>query len=221
MNDSRLQRLRAAALRTTARTAFGVAFILALCAAAAAQPRRAGQSPPPPPPNMNPSIRERQMKMTEMEREMNRPRAEREGAALALAEIGEDYERIQVVNNRMMAAVFSAPAPDYGSVASATAEIGKRAGRLKSNLHLPPPPAESAEKRTAPAEPPDAASMKRLLLALDKSLMSFVKSPVFESVGVMDARAAARARADLEAVIELSHFISKSAGRMAKAAGKR
>lgn len=219
MKDSRFQRLRAATLLTLVKTTVSVAFILFVCAGTEARQRPRHPPPRPQPPNMNPSIRERQMKMIEMEREMNRPPAERKGAELALAEIGEDYERIQVVNNRMMAAVFNAQAPDYAGVAAATAEIGKRAARLKSNLHLPPP-AESAEKRTALAEPADAAALKKLLLTLDASLMSFVKSPLFESVDVLDAAAAAKARADLEAVIELSHFINKSAERMAKSTGK-
>ena len=165
-----------------------------------------------------PSIRERQFKMHEMEREAARPRTPEE-ERLALAQIAEDFERIQAVNNKMMAAAFNAAAPDYGNIASVTAEMGKRAGRLKANLHLPPP-AEPEKKQPPPAAPPDAAALKKLLLSLDKSLMSFVKSPVFHSVNVIDAGAAAAARADLEAVIELSHFISKSAEKMSKAAAK-
>lgn len=215
MNNSRVKGLRAAALRTA------LAAVFLLTATAAAHARQRPRHPPPRPraPNMNPSIRERQIKMMEMERELSKPAA-RKDAELALTQISEDYERIQMVNNRMMADAFNAPVPDYGSVASATAEIGKRAGRLKSNLHLPPP-SESEKRQTAAAEPADAAALKKLLLSLDTSLMSFVKSPVFNSVDVLDAGAAAKARGDLEAVIELSHFISKCAEKMAKPAGKR
>lgn len=165
-----------------------------------------------------PSIRERQMRMSQMEREAARPRTPEE-ERLALIQIAEDYERIQIVHNKMMAAVFSAAVPDYGNIAAATAEVGKRAGRLKANLHLPQP-GEPA-KKPPPSAPGDAAALKALLLALDKSLMSFVKSPVFSSVGVLDAEAAATARGDLETLIELSHFVSKCAEKMAKTAGQR
>jgi hypothetical protein len=181
--------------------------------AAPAPGKRTSGAPQPP------SIRERQFKMHEMEREAARRRTPEE-ERLALAQIAEDYERIQVVNNKMMASAFGAAPPDYGNIASVTAEIGKRAGRLKSHLHLPPP-AEPESKQPPPAEPGDAAGLKKLLLSLDTSLMSFVKSPVFDSVGVLDAKAAATARGDLEAVIELSQFISRCAEKMSKAAEKR
>ncbi|HEX6622750.1 MAG TPA: hypothetical protein VF064_03505 [Pyrinomonadaceae bacterium] len=180
--------------------------------AAPAPVKRTSGAPQPP------SIRERQFKMHEMEREAAHRRTPEE-ERLALAQIAEDYERIQLVNNKMMAAAFGAAAPDYGNIATVTAEIGKRAGRLKTNLHLPPP-TEPESKQPPPAEPGDAAALKKLLLSLDKSLMSFVRSPVFDSVNVIDAGAAATARADLETVIELSHFISKCARKMSKDAAK-
>jgi hypothetical protein len=158
--------------------------------------------------------------MMELEREASRPPASRGEARLALGRISEDYERIQVVNNRMMAATFNAGIPDYAYVASATAEIGRLAGRLKSNLRLPPPP-ELSKKQPPPPEPDDAAALKKHLLSLDASLMSFVKSPIFQSVNVLDAEAAAKASGDLESVIELSRLVSRCAQKMAQAAGKR
>lgn len=169
-------------------------------------------------PNRNPSIRERQLKMLEMEREMNRPPA-REEAELALGQIGEDYERIQVINNRLMAAAVPARVLDYGKIADDAAEIGKRASRLKANLHLPRP--EGAGKASPEREPAGDAEFKKLLLALDTALMRFVKSPVFQSTDVIDAEAARKASADLEAVIELSRFVGKCAAKAGKGAGKR
>ncbi|CAN5789692.1 hypothetical protein BH18ACI4_BH18ACI4_25990 [soil metagenome] len=65
-----------------------------------------------------------------MEREAAKPRT-REEETLALAEVAEDFKRIQLINNRMMGATMSAAAPDYGSIAGTTGEIRKRAIRIR------------------------------------------------------------------------------------------
>ena len=80
-------------------------------------------APTGPPPSSAPpaaSIRERQFKMDEMEREAAKPRAPEE-ERLALAQIAEDFRRIQVINNRMMSAAMFTPTPDYGNIADTTA----------------------------------------------------------------------------------------------------
>ncbi|MDQ3803145.1 MAG: hypothetical protein M3416_04750, partial [Acidobacteriota bacterium] len=161
-----------------------------------------------------PSIREREIIMREMEKEANsapRPKP----AELALAEIAEDYKRLQLVNNEMMAAVIRAPAPDYKLVAEATAEIRERAERLRGNLKLPEPDAD-AEARPEPRPAADAAGLKAALLALDRSIMSFVGSPLFKNTDVIDAGAAAKASRDLADVIERSRLAGKDAARLGK-----
>lgn len=184
------------------------------------RPHPADSAPGAQPQTHGPSIRERQIVMAEMEKELGKPADERK-PALPLEQIAEDFERIQAVNNRMMAAVMRAAAPDYRLVSDSTAEIRKRAARLKSNLPLPEP----GEKRDAQAAeykgPEDAAQMKAALLRLDRALMGFVKSPVFKNPDVVNADDAAQARRDLEEVIELSHLLNKDAERLSKAAGKR
>lgn len=159
-----------------------------------------------------PSIRERSIILREMERRAGEAPPP-ETTKLALAQIAEDYEQLQVVNNRMMGAVIPAPAPDYRLIAQTAADIRKRADRLRANLALPRP--EGAAKDRA-ARPPaaDAAQMKEALLALDRAIMSFVRSPLFRNTDVMDAGAAGRAGRDLEEVIELSRRAAKDAERL-------
>jgi hypothetical protein len=167
-----------------------------------------------------PSIRDRQTVMDGMQREAARPQAEGR-ASLPLGQIAEDFERIQTVNNRMMVAVMRSDSPDYGLVSEATSEIRKRAARLRSNLPLPEPEEGDGGKPSDYKSPEDAAQLKAALLRLDRALMSFVQSPVFRNTDVVDAGDGAKARRDLEAVIELSRLINKDAGRMSKSAGKR
>ncbi len=168
-------------------------------------------------PNRNPSIREREFKMREMEQEASRPPTAEE-TELALKQIGEDFERLQAVNNKMMSAAAPAKTLDYKNIAKTTAEIRERAARLKTNLHLPQPEQiEAAPKR------PDAETdeqLKASLLTLDKAIMSFVTSPLFKSVDVIDAKVAAKASHDLETIIELSRIIGQNAERLDEASKK-
>lgn len=206
---------------------FNVAVILLLAAAfpAAAQvrpraPSRPGSAPPRQPRRpREPGIEERSFILRQLEKDANRP-PKPETVTLALAQIGEDYERIQVVNNRMMAGVMPAPAPDYRLVSETTDEMRRRAERLRQNLALPKDEGgESARSKYRP--PADAAQLKAALLLLDGALMSFVKSPLFKNIEVLEAAAAARAGRDLADVIELSRRIAADAERLGKASGRR
>ena len=216
------RRTTSAAERIPARVLFLTAFLLLVThASAQAQTRRGEHTPHPPPPTSNPdtrttrhpSIRERQNIMLEMEKEAAKPPTP-DQVELALAQIGADYERLQVINNRMMSAAMTSTTPDYKNISETTEEIGKRAARLKGNLSLPKPIEE--EKRPAYRRPEDAAQMKAALLELDRSIMTFVKSPLFKNPEVIDAQAGARARRDLEDIIELSRLISRDAERLGK-----
>ena len=74
-----------------------------------------------------PSIRERQFKIQEMEREAAKPRTSEE-ERLAMSQIAEDYEEIQLINNKMMSAAMRATAPDYARIAETTAEVKNAPG---------------------------------------------------------------------------------------------
>ena len=141
---------------------------------------------------------------------------------MRLTEIAEDYRDLQQVNNRMMGAAMRAAEPDYKSVAGSLADIRRRAERLRENLVLPAPPEPEVkdEKQAEPKPAEDAAALKAALLKLDRSIMSFVSSPLFKNPDVLDTAAAAKAARDLDAVIELSRLLNKDAERLSKAAGK-
>ena len=76
-----------------------------------------------------------------------RPRTSEE-EKLALAQIAEDYQRIQLINNRMMSGAMSRPVPNFNDIAEATAEIKRRANRMRDNLRLPVPEKSEAVKAT-------------------------------------------------------------------------
>lgn len=149
--------------------------------------------------------------------------------ALRLEQIKDDYGRIQMLNNELRRAAHSAAAPDYKRIASAAADVRKRASRLRANLAFPEPD-EEADAREDSDKDPDAtrkdaeasdddARVKTFLTSLDESVVSFVNNPVFRS-SALDAPQAARASRDLARIIELSAEIRKAAERLARARGK-
>lgn len=144
--------------------------------------------------------------------------AERRGSSLAVAQISEDFMRIQVVNNDLAQALSRGGALDLKFIAKSAAEIRKRATQLKANLALPKPEQESKPTRTSVVAEPD--QLKSALSALDELIISFVSNPVFQSVNVVDAQLSAQARRNLEEIIELSGQVKKRSEQLHKAAEK-
>jgi len=165
-----------------------------------------------------PSLRERQFRMLEMERELAKPLTPEE-EQLALSQIAEDYKQIQIVNNKMMAAVMPGAMPKYGDVSETLGEIRNRATRLKQNLRL----GKMETEKNGKAEYKPARTvqdMKSALLALDGSIMSFVNNSIFKNPEVVDVKEAAKAKRDLEIIIERSQLIKKDADHLNKYASK-
>jgi hypothetical protein len=134
---------------------------------------------------------------------------------LALRMISEDFREMQIVNNEMMRATFpkgAPPALDYGRVSKATAEINRRALRLRTNLQFPSPQHDDA--RAAEAEIASDPQMRSSLLALDDLIMRFVNNPSFQKTGVLDAQQSAKAQRDLSAIIKLSQKIKQRADKL-------
>ena len=165
-----------------------------------------------------PSIRERQFRMMEMEREVAQPLTPEE-QKLALSQIAEDYKQIQIINNKMMAGVMGSDTPKYVSVIETLGDIRNRATRLKRNLGLANvEPDKTGKGEYKPAR--TVQDMKSALLALDGWIMSFVNNAMFKNPEVVDVKDAAKAKRDLELIIESSQLITKDADRLNKSSNK-
>lgn len=166
-----------------------------------------------------PSIRERQFKINEMEREAAKPRTPEE-ERLALTQIAEDFEQLQSVNNKMMGAAMNAASPDHARIAEATAEIKKLTRRLRDNLRLGDLGDREEAKESTSTKLVEPGKTKANLLLLDETIMSFVKSPIFQSPQVFNLTQAIQARHDIDAIIRLSELIKKDAERLSKPSEK-
>ncbi|MEK6281243.1 MAG: hypothetical protein AABN95_12895 [Acidobacteriota bacterium] len=165
------------------------------------------------------SIRARQFKMMEMEREAAAQPLSPEEEKLAAAEIAEDYKQIQIVNNKMMSAAMPAASPNFVNIGQALTEIRKRAARLRDNLGLSKPELKEAWKGKH-RKALNVADVKSDLLSLDSVIMSFVKNSIFRNTEVVNVEEATKARRDLEFIIENSQLIIKDVERLNKSSEK-
>ena len=129
-----------------------------------------------------------------------------------VAQVKEDFQRIQVVRNGLVRVTSANNALDYKFISEATGEIRKRSRRLKNNLVLAD--AAGDEKSQKNEGELDREQMNDALLMLCNRIESFVKSSIFETPGVLDVEASVKANRDLENMIELSSNIRKSAQRL-------
>jgi hypothetical protein len=127
-------------------------------------------------------------------------------------QVQDDFNNIQVADNRVMKAVFVEKTLDYKMITAATEEIKKRAVRLKGNLLLP----KATDKGRDFQPPTDDEQLKAALLTLDRSVVSFVNNPLFK-MSAIDADKAAQAGRDLQSIIEFSDAIRKNVQNMMKA----
>jgi hypothetical protein len=134
---------------------------------------------------------------------------------LAFAQIKEDFQRLQVVNNDLAKSVLGGGQLDLKLVTKSASEIKKRAERLKLNLALP----EAAEggKIPASAPPPDLEQLRTALSRLDGIVLRFANNLHAKGVGSLDAASSARMLRDLEAIVSLSERIKKSSEKLGEA----
>ena len=113
---------------------------------------------------------------------------------------------------------MSKPVPNFKDIAETTAEIKRRANRMRDNLRLPAPEKSESVKANPSLQVNNATEMKTALLDLDRSIMSFIKSPIFKNTGVVELAEATKASRDLVTIIESSQLLSKEARKLSKSA---
>jgi hypothetical protein len=190
----------------------GVALMLFFAAPVWAQ----SPSGPPPVERRVNTDRVRQQDMSQREWQLrnfgNEPGGEgdRRRIEALMAQTEEDFNRILTLHNEIARALSSKNALDYEFVSEATGEIKKRASRVQSSLKLAPAEGQTGEKQ----EEIDDSQMKDALIKLCKQIRSFVTNPSIENPNTVDAEQLARARHDLEAVIQISGQIKKDADKI-------
>jgi hypothetical protein len=138
--------------------------------------------------------------------------------AVKFAEIKSDFEQIQLSQDAIVKAYQTGGKIDYSLIGKSALEINKSALRLDSNLF----PAPEAEKKDAEKEkkdetenkPKPAKSVRDLIVDLDNAIGSFATSPMFQNLRSVDPAVSAKAKLDLEKIIELSSSLDAEARKM-------
>src|SRR5947207_12927683 len=128
----------------------------ALCLTSAAVAQRNPTGPPAgagPPPNNNPNLQDRARQVDEgrlRSAEVDAGTDEKNQKLLqaAIANMKEDFTRIQVLRNDIARNLIARRPLDYKLVSEQTAEINKRASRL--NVYLRAPAAENEKQNNTP-----------------------------------------------------------------------
>ncbi|HVG34548.1 MAG TPA: hypothetical protein VM911_15870 [Pyrinomonadaceae bacterium] len=132
-----------------------------------------------------------------------------------LQELKEDFERIQAINENLLAMLKTNEGFSYARITDLTTELRKRARRFRDNAVFPPPgPAAKDEKKLD--EINQDQEMKDALLVLNERVNKFIDNPLFQSPEWSDTELKAKASRDLETVIEMSAQIKKSAEKLGK-----
>jgi hypothetical protein len=188
-----------------------------VCLAQARARAQAHPSPPPASPQQqNLDIREQQIRDLEVRKE----RAARDPQTI-LTEVNEDLHRLQALNEEMARAGAAGQQPDYKYFLDSTAEVKKRALRLKTDLALPQGAKDEKEKR-ADLKEADNGQLQPGLAILGKLLDGFLHNPIFSGgdVGALDPHLTSQAKRDLDDIIALSEKLRKTADKLNKSGGK-
>jgi len=200
-----------------------VAGIFSLCLAGStlAQPggRPANAGPPA---TINPKrddllrqIDESKLRSAEMD--IGREEESQKHVQAAIANMKEDFSRIQVVRNDIARNLVARKPLDYRLVSDQTAEINKRATRLNVYMRAHAP---EDEKENSLAEL-KTEEMVSALVRLCKLIDSFTENPALKNAATIDSIAIAKAKKnkvnadrDLLAIIKLSAGLHKKSANL-------
>ena len=199
---------------------FVVAGLFSLCLTSTTLAQRTPTGPPPgagPPPNNNPNLEDRtrqvdesRLRSAEMDVRIDEENQKRLQAAIA--NMKEDFTRIQVLRNDIARSLIARKPLDYKLVSEQTAEINKRTNRL--NVYMLARATEDDKEKNSPEL--KSEDMIDALIKLCKLIDSFTENPALKNAGTIDSKAIAKAREnkanadrDLLAIIKLSASLQK------------
>ena len=155
--------------------------------------------------------------MTRRELQLNGPggddrqRNDPKRSQAMMDQVSEDFQRILTLHNELVRAIAANKSLGYEFISDAMGEIRKRSSRLQSSLKLQRP--EPTEENRVPAPDLEVMETKDELILICREIESFIRNPIIETPGTVDAQQLEKARRDLESVVQLSGYIKKRADK--------
>ena len=145
----------------------------------------------------------RELQLSRGAEDNGRPNDPKRSQAM-MDQVSEDFQRILTLHNGIVRAIDAKQSFNLQFISEAAGEIRKRSARLQSSLQLPKP-----EPNEEPAADPKVMEIKDGLILLCRQIENFVRNPIIETPGTVDAQQLRKARRDLQSVVEISEAIKK------------
>jgi len=160
------------------------------------------------------SIRMRSLELERFKREGNKPRPNESSkeAEVRFAEIKEDFENIQKLRNEIVKTFENGNGNNYEKISSLSAEIKKKSRRLDKNLFSSF--LEQESKRNKDEKKVSGKSVRDLIVDLDYAIRSFIGSPIFDNLILVDQKALEESLHSLDSVLKVSEALSKEAKQL-------
>jgi hypothetical protein len=128
-------------------------------------------------------------------------------------QIKEDFEGIQIFQATIITAYTTGKTIDYLLIGVSADGINKKAKRLDANLFAAnsDKKADKAADNNEPQKLEKTRTIRELIVDLDKTIGSFVSSPIFGNIKVIEPEVAMKTREDLINIMQLSEKLSAEA----------
>ena len=161
----------------------------------------------------------RQRTLRDLEKMVNKKRSKAPDARPVYNEVAEEFKQLQLVNYSLAGVADPKATLDYARVRKESAEVRKRASRLKGYLSLPEVEEAKRQEKAAEIQTPEA--LRAAVGRLDALVNRFVWNPTFQKPGVVDLEQSAKAGRDLNGILDLSERIRKSAEELGRSVAKK
>ena len=169
-----------------------------------------------------PAARENNRSMDDYDRTLNRmkndARANNERRRSLFPQINDDFQHIQEVHNQIVRMLQPGKELNYDRLGDLADDLRKRSTRLRENLALPVP--EKTQTPPTHVEEVTNDHMQKTIGALHDLVVSFVASPLFKNLGVLDTKVIDEASKNLDNIIDVSGEIKRDSKILSKSPKK-